>query len=653
MFNVEKFLSYHSPIQISHELPNKLAPVTPDREGNVLSCFGDSIWDFRHLKSRHSTYDYLDFTEETLGLNAETIYHFKLIVYYEIFYSKKTKDVLAFGTILGKYLKVKYFANLFSKSNVSSFLYIKNNGIAKNQVLEKLGVNKKITVSQYYGVMQLINSTGLFFNIKDFGFDDAFMRKVKKVMQQAVSDRKQTILIPNRIYSEFIKSGLDIFEKFNQHSAVLEKYFVNQIYRKLSPMELRRVPHFSRNAEKHGLSEFNKAFEITNASSFIVRLLQIQNIGFLLIACFSGMRKSEIQSLGVNCLNTSKIGDREVYTLTAYTAKTSNQGIKRTTWITSELIKPVIDALKVLRIICKEYSDHKSLYTDISLEDYPLLPNFVYKKLDEVKGSHPIFDYPPLIADKLDISVNQLIKNIDFRQSDLDELTHFNPLIDWCEEYKLEIGKNWDFRPHQFRRSLVVYGVRSGYIQFPSLKKQLQHLTIDMTSYYGNQAGSAQNLFDEKIVTEFRKENIRYQFVQYEENVLNNNNLLFGGEGTRVHLSKRTADGPRFLENKKTTYKHFNEGRMAYKKTYLGGCARTGSCDKLGFSYITVCLNCKDAIFDSSSKEVMKKTKQSFLQRLQKYEPDSITYKQLQIEINAIDKVLNKVDVIEVEVSNV
>ncbi|NNG82919.1 hypothetical protein [Acinetobacter sp. ANC 5378] len=653
MLNLDKFLSYHSPIQISHELPDDLAPVTPDAEGNVLSRFGDSIWDFRHLKSRHSTYDHLDFTEEGLDLNAETIYHFKLIIYYEIFYSEKIKDVLAFGTIVGKYLKVKYFATLFIKSNISSFLYLKKNGIAKNQVLEKLGVNKEITVGQYYGAMQLINSTGLFFDIEDFGFDDAFMHKVKKLMGQAVKDRKQTILIPNRIYSEFIKSGLDVFEKFNQHSAEIEKYFVNQVYSTLSPMELRSTAHFSRNAKKHGILEFNNAFEITNASSFIVRLIQIQIIGFLLIACFSGMRKSEIQSLGVDCLNTSKIGDREIYTLTAYTAKTSNQGIKRVTWITSELIKPVIDALKVLRIICKEYSDYKNLYTDLSLEDYPLLPNYVHKKLDEIKGSHPIFDYPPLIAEKIDVAINQLIKNIDFRQSDLDELTHFNPLIDWGEEYKLEIGKNWVFRSHQFRRSLVVYGVRSGYIQFPSLKKQLQHLTIDMTTYYGNQAGSAQNLFEEKIVTEFRKENIRYQFVQYEEKVLNNNDLLFGGEGTRIHLSKLTADGPYYLENKKTTYKHFEEGRMAYKKTYLGGCAKIGACDKLGFSYITVCLNCKDAIFDSSSKETMKKTKQAFLQRLQKYEPDSITNKQLQIEINAIDKVLNKVNVIEVEVSDV
>ena len=172
MLDLENFLSYHSPIQISHELPNDLAPVTPDAEGNVLSRFEDSIWDFRHLKSRHSTYDCLDFTEESLGLNAETIYHFKLIMYYEIFYSKKIKDVLAFGTILGKYLKIKYFATLFIRSNISSFLYLKKNGIAKNQVLERLGVNKEITIGQYYGVMQLINSTGLFFNINDFGFDD-------------------------------------------------------------------------------------------------------------------------------------------------------------------------------------------------------------------------------------------------------------------------------------------------------------------------------------------------------------------------------------------------------------------------------------------------------------------------------------------------
>ncbi|WP_182003003.1 hypothetical protein [Acinetobacter lactucae] len=647
MNNLNKPLNYYTPVKVSHELPDDLSPVSPDDNGNILSRFGDSIWDFTYLKSIHSSYNSLDFTEKGLDLNYETIYHFKLIIYYELFFSKKNKDVLALGTIIGKYLKIRIFATFF-KSNNSSFLNLRKNGIAQKNILDKLSLNKEITIGQYYNVMQLINSTGLFFGIEDFGFDDYFMVKVQKLVQKADKSRKQTILIPNRIYSEFIKSGLDIFDKFNKYSNKIELYFSNGAYSALTLNEIRNKHSFSINAKKNKIYDFINAFDITNRSALIIRLIQIQTLGFLLIACFSGMRNSEIKTLGVDCLSTSKIGGRDIYTLTGYTTKTTNQGARKATWITSELIKPVIETLKVLRKICKNLSDYKNIYTHLSLDDYPLLPHFMHKKVNELSGSHPRFKYPPTLADNLETTFNQLIKNIDIRQTDLDELAHFNPLIDWCEEYKLEVGKNWQFKTHQFRRSLVVYGVRSGFVKFPSLKKQLQHLTIDMTTYYGNRAGSAQNLFEDSIVADFKNENIRYQFSQYEEKVLNNDDTLFGGEGIRIHLSKLAADSPDYLKDKKTTYKHFEEGRIAYKQTFLGGCSRVGTCDKLGFSYITVCLNCKDAIFDSSSKEAMKKTKKSFLKRLEKYEPDSVTYRQLQIEINAIDKILKKVDLIEV-----
>ena len=250
---------------------------------------------------------------------------------------------------------------------------------------------------------------------------------------------------------------------------------------------------------------------------------------------------------------------------------------------------------------------------------------------------------------KYEILFNKgLIKNIDIRKEDINELNQFNPLINWCEEHELEIGRNWKFRPHQFRRSLVVYGVRSGMIQLSVLKKQLQHLSIDMTTYYGNYAGTANNLFDESILEEFKEENIRYQFVQYERKVINSTDTLFGGEGTRLHLSKRLENVPEYLIDKEKTLQYFNEGRMAYKKTPLGGCSKIGACDKLGFSYITACIDCKDSIFDSSSKVALKKTKQAYFDRLKKYDFDSVTYKQLQIEINSINKILNKVEILEI-----
>lgn len=115
-----------------------------------------------------------------------------------------------------------------------------------------------------------------------------------------------------------------------------------------------------------------------------------------------------------------------------------------------------------------------------------------------MKGSHSLYAYPPTLLNSLDSVINQLIKNIDVRKEDINELNQFNPLINWCEEHELEIGRNWKFRPHQFRRSLVVYGVRSGMIQLSVLKKQLQHLSIDIAKFliiYHNRSYGILNRF--------------------------------------------------------------------------------------------------------------------------------------------------------------
>ena len=105
---------------------------------------------------------------------------------------------------------------------------------------------------------------------------------------------------------------------------------------------------------------------------------------------------------------------------------------------------------------------------------------------------------------------------------------------------------------------------------------------------------------------------------------------------------------PEYLLDKQKTLQYFQDGRLSYKRTPLGGCSKVGACDKLGFSYITACIDCKDSIFDSSSKVALNKTKQAYVARLSQYEPDSITYKQLQIEINSIDRILNKVEILEI-----
>lgn len=648
---INKNIKNNHIIDLYNRYPNENTPVAFDKEGNVLSVFKDDIWDLSAVQLGYSHTNVLEFTKEKTGLNSDTLYHLKLIVYYDYFCVKKIKDTVSFRTILSKFRRYKLIASTFEGNN-SSFLNIRKNGIAQQKLLSYLSLSKRQTVRRYFATFHNINAVGAFFGIEGFGFDDQLIHKILQLSDKALTTVNQTILIPTRIYYEFIRSGLDVFEKFHNSLDSLRNIFLNGHYFLNLRASRTRTPSpslFRKFIEKYNLEQFADDFNITTTHSLLTRIVQIQTIGFMLVACFSGMRKSEILTLRLDCLDVKRLQDKEIYTLNGYTSKTSATGLKRTTWITSSLISPVINLLKEIVVMGKAYENQRGLYLNTNIDEYSLFSRvFTDATGGELVGSHPLFECPPMLVNSIDRSVNELIKNIEFQQEDLEELTKFNPLINWCEEYNLEIGKSWKFRTHQFRRSLVVYGIRSGMVQLTVLKKQLQHLNLDMTAYYGNYSGSSNNLFDRNLIDEFREEKIRYQFVQYEEKVLDTNDVLFGGEGTRLYISKRSENAPEYLVNKEKTLQYFKEGRLSYKKTPLGGCARQGSCNRLGFSYITACIDCKDSIFDSSSKVVLNKTKQAYQERLMKYEQDSITYKQLVIEINSIDKILNKIEVLEV-----
>ena len=101
-----------------------------------------------------------------------------------------------------------------------------------------------------------------------------------------------------------------------------------------------------------------------------------------MVGCFTGMRKTEILTLGQNCLQQKIIEDREVYVLNGYTSKTSSTGVRKATWITSKTIFPIIDTLKGLHSIIKNICDHYGLYQNIAIHEYPLFPHIpIQKKL--------------------------------------------------------------------------------------------------------------------------------------------------------------------------------------------------------------------------------------------------------------------------------
>lgn len=637
---------YPSSNILINKRPADNMPISFDREGQVISRFCDEFWDFSGIIRSYETTNILDFSEQGTGLNKETLYHLRLIILYNWLYNRKSKDNVSLRTIKNKYFLFKFIAKLF-KCGKSSFLNINKNGIAQKEYLEKLSLNKESRIDLIISNIKSMNKAGNFFELgDDFGINQDFIKKIQKVKEMAVSTIKQTTLIPSRIYSEFIYSTLEIFKKLNDNLDRLKHYF-KAVFPTVTHSRGRSPSLFEKVIRNSDLVEFCEYFNIRTNHQMIVNFALIQCLGVLLVGCLTGMRRTEILNLDKNCLQEKVVGGRTLYVINGYTSKTTALGMEETVWITSKTISPVIDSLVGIHPIIKNICDKYGIYSDVSIKEYPLFPHVPVQRI-EAKGIHSIYKHPPTMLYSIKSAI-ELLKNVEIRQGDIDELEQFNPLINWKEEYKLKIGELWHFRTHQFRRSLVVYAIRSGMISLAVLKKQLQHLSVNMTTYYGNFSGSAKNLFDQSLVEEIKDEDSRYQFAQYEQKVIDTKDVLFGGEGLRLTSLKQTDKSPDYLLDKKKTLQYFKEGRLSYNKTPLGGCSKIGVCDKLGFSYITACIDCKNSIFDSSSKIALNKTKMAYLERLVKYKEGTITYRQIQIEINSIDRILNKIEILELK----
>src|SRR5690606_37768167 len=82
--------------------------------------------------------------------------------------------------------------------------------------------------------------------------------------------------------------------------------------------------------------------------------------------------------------------------------------------------------------------------------------------------------------------IYSLMNSDDFKilAEDTQHLEMVNPFRAWQSEQAFKIGSIWRFTAHQFRRSLAYYVAQSAHVSLPSLKRQLKHISRQMTIYY-------------------------------------------------------------------------------------------------------------------------------------------------------------------------
>lgn len=159
-------------------------------------------------------------------------------------------------------------------------------------------------------------------------------------------------------------------------------------------------------------------------------------------------------------------------------------------------------------------------------------------------------------------------------------------------------GHDWQFTPHQFRRTFAVYAAHSAYSDLRYLSEHFKHWSLDMTALYAMDERQDLDLYDEVLAE------VREIKVEVTEHLLDEETALSGGmAGPMRHF--RSSQEP------VTTYKSHREMAETVSETvYLratgvGWCtADFGGCNGGHGLEATKCADCVHSVISETQQPI-------------------------------------------------
>lgn len=622
----------------STDLPSSNFVVSRLQDGTVVSTYGDLVWDFSiyHPEKKIEKLNFKYWKDgEVTPQREELVGEIKHILFLIIW--MRNKSPLSNGTLLN-YMTVM---NSLAKYAEDESLTIKAIIGCQNLLLGFLRRNPSgwliETLSSLLRLLVLVNTGESKLNVSVVGKET--LKLLYKNNRQYRETLKQHAPIPTRIYSNIITNLLEYLENW-------EKVADEHIDLLLECYRL-KVRHASRYKYSSNLktkaSKALIAFITTQTSDFTVKqisaaLTVVQLVSKLIIQVFTGMRDEEAQTLPFNCIETITSNGQMHYVIGGRTTKFNHGKIQRTKWVTNlEGIRAVQAAQKVAEAI---YISQGITSEEImKLSDNP--PLFISNSYMGLTGKPISREYAQFGIGHLSLSksgkLRYMIPNIE--EEDLYELEQLDPHRAWRSEEKFQIGARWSLTTHQLRRSLALYAHRSGLVSLPSLRRQLQHITSEMTSYYAKGSPFAEDFFNNDknhFGHDWQNSQFESASLGYIFNVLLSKDVLYGGHAHWVEHTLKDKDGE-VLVDRKETMNRFKKGEISYKETIVGGCTKVGACNQTAVNWLQIdCLkdNCRNLVVNLPKLERVIKAQEKMISFL------DITSVEYRTEISHLD-VLN------------
>lgn len=616
-------------------VPQDSFVISRNTDGSARSNFGDFCWDFSAYTPENKTARiYFNFwgKGDPSAAQRQLCGEIRVLAFGLVWW--RDSSPLAVRTLINYAIVLCALANYAEKQSSTVFSILGS---------QKLIIDFIETSSSGWMTETLGSMLGNFSAIDPRLLD--FKLVAKKTINQVLSkgseyraNIKQHPPIPTRIYAHLISSLENILKEWDIASSQLldttEQCGTNLLCGR--SIDQQKVISRERNIAYKKQPTFEDILGIEGRKYLLSRnrqlsvrglsyvLAEIQTAARLMIQTFSGAREDEIAALPYDCIEKILHKGKIRYILKGRTTKFNHGRSKPAKWVTNEqAYKAILISQSIARAIYKSITalgksnsnDRETGFLFISTSHL----GFSGKAQTKNSGKFGTTTYSLTSFPQLRAQISASIED-----EDLVELDHIDPHRAWRSEGKFQIGKKWHFTTHQLRRSLALYAQRSGLVSLPSLRRQLQHLTDSMASYYARGSIHAKSFISDNLdhfAREWQAATPESSGLSYILNVLQSKDNLAGGHAVWVTHQTKKAEGTVLTSRRDATMAQFRKGEIAYQETLIGGCTSLVRCEKSALSWLgTACLsdNCKNLVCNPAKLDKVIKAQTNLVDRLDK-----------------------------------
>lgn len=536
--------------------------VSFDTAGNVASRYGDAFWDLSSMSTDSTSSKKLYF----YGENSPDDSYEKFLIREQhkalVWLFMDAGKTRSWNSILCANLALFACCNAASKRRVDLYSLLSN----PDWVLEVAQYMNKVYIAMLSSAIKTLwrhrEQLDAPTNISIESLQSILAKEADKRPEE-----RQTPLIPSRVYCAIlaalgkrmsvIEQELEaLLDAYSQMQDVLPNSQENASANQNYLLRKTALGQVVTNMKEIGYNTRKKHISLRN---FVAGRLNEHKITLMLVICaYTGMRVGEVSILPLDdvLIEFEHMGSKH-YELQGWTHKLNN-GVKRsTTWITSHqgaravhLARRIAKCIQLNNVEAPKPGQRALLFPS---------NNNAFKSLSDITFS--------VAMASLRTDICPIIE-----PSDIEELDQLELARGWARD-DIVVGARWPLAFHQLRRSLAVYAQRSGMVSLPALKSQLQHITQEMASYYADGFSNAVNLVFDKthFSYEWKAAKAESSYFAYVLGVLFSDEELLGQGVERMANTVETR-------SRQDTLRLFEDNKLAYRETPLGGCVSTTEC---------------------------------------------------------------------------